>query len=281
VTEDAGDAGQKDWLAGVFDRAASTYDRVGDSYHDHFGTRLVESAGVGAGHRVLDVACGRGAVLLPAAERVGDGGSVVGVDLSTAMADAARAAATAARLEARVDVRPMDAEHLELPDDSFDVVLCAFGLFFFPRPERAAEELVRVTVPGGAVGVSTWGDEDDRWSWEGDLLAGLDVPRRALVQPFDEARDVEQLLSDAGLDDVRSHTEHHDILFASESDWWAWQWSFSIRGLLEQIDDEARERYRRAAFEAMQPQRQPAGFPMRLNAVFAFGRKPSRETGSG
>ena len=65
------DSAQKEWLAGVFDRAAPSYDRIGDAYHDHFGARLAETAGIHPGARVLDVACGRGAVLLPAAARAG------------------------------------------------------------------------------------------------------------------------------------------------------------------------------------------------------------------
>jgi hypothetical protein len=56
---------------------------------------------------------------------------------------------------------------------------------------------------------------------------------------------------------------------------WEWKWSYSIRGVLEQIDEAAREAYRSAAFEAMQTLRQPRGFPMRLTACLAFGRKPS------
>jgi ubiquinone/menaquinone biosynthesis C-methylase UbiE len=66
--------------------------------------------------------------------------------------DALRASA----LDGQVEVRVMDAERLEFAADSFDVVLCSFGGFFFPRPERAAEEFVRVVVPGGLVGVSSW-----------------------------------------------------------------------------------------------------------------------------
>ena len=78
VPDDAQGGDPKAWLAGVFDRAAPTYDRVGDAYHDYFGERLVDRAGVAEGDAVLDVACGRGAALLPAAKRVGAGGRAAG-----------------------------------------------------------------------------------------------------------------------------------------------------------------------------------------------------------
>ena len=57
MPDDAQGGDPKAWLAGVFDRAAPTYDRVGDNYHDYFGERLVDLAGIAEGDAVLDVAC--------------------------------------------------------------------------------------------------------------------------------------------------------------------------------------------------------------------------------
>ena len=268
--------GQKEWLAGVFDRAAPSYDRVGESYHDHFGRRLADAAGIGPGMSVLDVACGRGAVLMPVAEQVGAAGKVVGVDLSPEMVNRARDAASAAGWDARVDVAVMDAEHLRFDSASFDVAVCGFGVFFFPHPDAAAAEMARVVVPGGVVALSSWGDEDERWAWDDDLLGDLIVSRSAISQPFDDAADLERLLDTAGLGDITSRSDHHEIVFATEDQWWEWKWSFSIRGVLEQVDDASLEAYRAAAFDAMQPLRTPSGFPMRLTASFAFGRKLDR-----
>lgn len=77
-----GDIDGKAWVARVFDRAAPTYDAVAGAYHDYFGSRLVALAGLRAGDAVLDVGRGRGAVLLPAATKVGPSGRVSGIDLS-------------------------------------------------------------------------------------------------------------------------------------------------------------------------------------------------------
>jgi ubiquinone/menaquinone biosynthesis C-methylase UbiE len=259
MTDDA-----KAWLAGVFDRAAPTYDRVGDAYHDYFGERLVELAGIGAGDAVLDVACGRGAALLPAASRAGSDGRVLGVDLSPGMIELATQALDDEGLAG--GARVMDAEHLDLPDASYDVALCAFGLFFFPDPEAAMAEVFRVVRPGGTVAVSTWGPEDERWSWEDDVLSTLTAERRAVVRPFDSADDVESLLVGAGFNGAAHRLEEHEVWFADEQAWWAWKWSYSLRGVLEQQDEATLSRLRSDAEERMQPFKQSDGFPCRLTA---------------
>ena len=145
---------------------------------------------LGPGDHVLDVACGRGAVLLPAARRVGDLGTVLGVDLSPAMVELAARSLADAGL--RGDVEVMDAEHLTVGDATYDAALCAFGIFFFPHPERAVAELFRVLRPGGTVALSTWGADDARWAWEDDLVATLKPGRRAIVRAFDDPADLEE-----------------------------------------------------------------------------------------
>ena len=141
-----------------------------------------------------------GAVLVPAAARVGPDGRAVGVDLSPEMVRLARERVDAAGVVA--ELRVMDAEHLDVPDASFASVLCGFGIFFLPDPERAVGGFHRALVPGGSVGLSTWGAEDERWAWEDELLADVVVERRAVQRPFDRAGDLDALLRGAGFEDV-------------------------------------------------------------------------------
>jgi ubiquinone/menaquinone biosynthesis C-methylase UbiE len=261
----------KAWLAGVFDRAAATYDGPGGGYHDRFGERLVTAAGVRAGDRVLDIACGRGAVLVPAARVVGSEGRVLGVDLSTEMVRLARERMAAAGLAAETAV--MDAEQLDVPDASFDVVLCAFGVFFLPDPERAVAGFRRVLADGGTAALSTWGAEDPRWQWEGDLLADTAVERRTVRRPFDEAAELAELLTGAGFEDVSVEASHLDIRFEDADEWWAWKWSYSFRGILEQLPDAAIERVRAQARRHIDAMDEGDGLPLHLEALFAVGRR--------
>src|SRR5690349_14390611 len=117
------DTGQfKEGIAGVFNRASSIYDHVGPRYFSYFGQQLVKAANIPSGAKVLDVATGRGAVLFPAAEKVGAQGYVNGIDISVGMVEE-----TLAEIEQRgiknATVQVMDAEHLTFPDATFDVVL--------------------------------------------------------------------------------------------------------------------------------------------------------------
>src|SRR5882757_2791235 len=97
----------KDFMA-VWDRSAQTYETV-VPYFRLMGRRLVEQAGLAAGDHVLDVACGTGSSLIPAALAVGPEGRAVGVDYAPGMVEAARRALAVAGAD-HADVLLMDAE---------------------------------------------------------------------------------------------------------------------------------------------------------------------------
>jgi ubiquinone/menaquinone biosynthesis C-methylase UbiE len=120
----------------AFDDSAATYDRVGPAIYEPFAQRLVDWLPLKPGATMLDVATGAGAVLLPAARLLGPEGRVVGIDLSDGLLRQAEALARAEDLT-NVELRKMDAEHLEFRDQSFDFVTCAFSLYFFPNMESA------------------------------------------------------------------------------------------------------------------------------------------------
>src|SRR5687767_15049653 len=144
---------QKSQARSQFNTIADGYD-AGPGCFAHFGKRLVTTAEVQPGQRVLDVASGRGAVLFPCAERVGHTGEVIGVDLADEMVRATNAEAAQRGISGRVQI--MDAEHLDFADSIFDRVLCGFGIMFFPNQVRTLGEFRRVMKPGARVVLSTW-----------------------------------------------------------------------------------------------------------------------------
>jgi SAM-dependent methyltransferase len=103
---------------------------------------------LGEGALVVDIGCGAGMDLLLAARSVGPRGRAVGVDMTEAMAERARASARAARLE-NVEVRLGDAMALPLDDASVDVVISNGVLNLTPDKAVAYGEVFRVLKPGG------------------------------------------------------------------------------------------------------------------------------------
>jgi arsenite methyltransferase len=100
------------------------------------------------GEAVLDIGCGVGMDLLLAARRIGPTGRAIGVDMTEAMRDQARASAAAAGLT-NVDVYCADATKVPLPDASVDVVISNGVLNLVPEKEKAFAEIRRVLRPGG------------------------------------------------------------------------------------------------------------------------------------
>jgi ubiquinone/menaquinone biosynthesis C-methylase UbiE len=247
-------------LIGAYDRAAPTYDSAGVSHFSPFGEPLVELARVGEGDRVLDLGCGAGATLLPAARRVGEHGEVIGIDLAPRMVARTRMAIRDAGL-ANARAEEMDAAALEFEDGSFDAVLCGFGLTALADPDAALAEARRVLRPDGAFAVSVWDNLlDRRWLWEGELILAVadQVPAELLqtigsmVGRFNDEDKVRTELEVAGFEDMAVATRDIERTFDSAEAWWEWSWSHGSRALLEAMPDDVRERFRSEGFARLE-----------------------------
>jgi ubiquinone/menaquinone biosynthesis C-methylase UbiE len=131
------------WESGDYPRVGNTLQLIAE--------RLVDAAGLHAGRRVLDVACGQGNAAIAAARRFAE---ATGVDYATNLLDQGRERAEAEHLG--VTFTDGDAERLPFPDGSFDTTLSTVGVMFAPDQERAAAELVRVTRAGGTIALASW-----------------------------------------------------------------------------------------------------------------------------
>src|SRR5215467_11669794 len=140
----------------TYNAAADFFDASPLSFWDYFGRRTIELASLPSGSRVLDVCCGTGASALPGAKTVGPTGQVVGVDLARELLKLARTKAVQQRL-ANIQFEVGDMLSLRFPAESFDAVVCVFGIFFVPNMAKAVSELWSRVLPGGKLAVTTWG----------------------------------------------------------------------------------------------------------------------------
>ena len=264
------DQDKKAMIAQVFARAADGYQHI--KHFPPLGQRLVELAHIPAGATVLDVASGRGAILFPAAEKVGAGGEVVGIDISPGMVKETGAEIARQGLK-NVQLRQMDAEDLDFPDASFDYVLCGFALHFFPHLDRGLAEFRRVLKPQGRVAVSTWGVDDERWSWYKKLRAAYHADLRLQSQSFENPETLEKIFGEAGFSDIKLYTELFDWVCAQPEEWWNAQWSMSSRAGLEKLDTSALAQFKAEVFQNMSALKQPDGFHELLRAQFTLAQK--------
>ena len=133
------------WEKGDFTRLAAT---MRDS-----GAALVDRIGISKGLKVLDLGCGDGTTALPAARL---GADVLGVDIARNLVEVGNHRAKEEGLT-NLSFQEGDACDLaDLDDQSFDVVVSIFGAMFAPRPFDVANEMVRVTRPGGRIVMGNW-----------------------------------------------------------------------------------------------------------------------------
>jgi ubiquinone/menaquinone biosynthesis C-methylase UbiE len=182
-------SGYKQVDAASYDLAAAEFDRLTERFNGPLATRMLELAQLRANDHVLDVGTGTGLVALRAGSLAKDG-CVIGIDHSSGMLEQASGKARRSRLGDVVTFQRMDAEHLEFPDQSFDVVLSLYALFHFPEPLVAIREMHRVLRTGGKVVIGV-GSGPNLCSWsgvvEGVTLASQFVTatrgRRVLTAP--------------------------------------------------------------------------------------------------
>ena len=145
----------KQQIANLYSRRSETYDE-GD-WHPRIAHRLIEHAHISQGQYVLDIATGTGMVAIEAAQLVGFAGRVVGVDISTGMLEQAKR-----KIEAlgqnNIELVLADAEKLNFPANSFDVVLCSSALIWMADVPAALHLWHQLLKPGGLIGFHAFAD---------------------------------------------------------------------------------------------------------------------------
>jgi len=268
----------KTHISGVFSRASSSYDRTGPRFFSHLGKNLVEFARIPPGAQVLDVACGRGAVFVPASTAVSATGQVIGIDISEGMIEQARSEVSVQGL-ANTKVLKMDAESLDFPDSSFDFILCGLCLFFFPNLDQALTGFLRVLKSGGRLAASTFQAVEDartkRWDELDDAFKDYLKPvPTAQTKKLDSEAEIRQVLSQAGFSAIEVMPQEETFYFNSEDEWWQTAWSYGYRGFLERMEADAIARYKKQATELIREEKTERGIPDTWRLLYSKAQKP-------
>lgn len=266
----------KQMIEQIFDGAATSYNRAGPSIFTQFGQHLVEQIPLTPGASVLDVATGTGAILLPTAKRIGSDGHITGIDLSGEMLKEAETTVHMNGLT-NIDLLKMDAEHLEFPDNTFDIIICAFGIFLFPDIHTALNEMNRVLKPGGYIGVSVFSKTPPIFSPGMQILnqqfmayqVGIQMPQPLAYAP----EEVEALLSQSSFSSIKSSSEANDIVYASEEDVWAFLMTLGPRATILSMNEEMRTKFKDEYLAKLHPMLRQDGLHFSLGIIYAIAQR--------
>lgn len=258
----------------VWDELAEGYAKYLDPMTGAYVDHLLQIAGPSPDEQVLDVACGAGAVALPAARK---GAKVLAVDIAPKFVQIVTARAHQEGLQ-NLEARVMDAMAMDLPDASFDVALSNFGLFLLPDRRKGFQEVHRVLKSGGRLVTTSFVAPPEN-QWVGFFRESLQraFPEITPKPPqFLELADPERFrreLEEAGFDRVEVETRTKSVTWSTVDDAWAGlaETAPVFRPLMEKIGEDGRKRLR-GEFQALATERFGEQAPVTLSTPAHFAR---------
>jgi SAM-dependent methyltransferase len=223
-----------------------------------------------SGQRLLDLACGTGAVAELAAPT---GVEVVGVDIAPALIKQAKERAAQRGLV--IDYRVGDAEALDLEDGSFDLVASSCGVMFAPDHEAVARELARVTKPGGRIALACW-TPDSRMAQLFALMRPFQpTPPPGVGNQFDWGSEeyVRGLLGE----EFELEFEPGTSVLVADSAEFVWELFTTEYGptktLAESLEDEQREQFHQGFIELHEETRVNGGLEFARTYLLTLGTR--------
>ena len=215
------------------------------------------------GQSILDVAAGTGDLGFIAAGRVGEDGKVLCTDFAPEMVEAARRNGERRGLS-NVEYRVLDAERMDLDDDSVNGVLCRWGYMLMADPAAALSETRRVLRDGGALAFAVW-QTPDRNPWA--AIPGMTLVQRGHMPPpepgapgifaMGEADRVVELVTGAGFGEPRLEELTFEWRYGADDLWdTLTRLAGPLAAVIKGLPEEEQQETRAAIEEAMAQYRQ-------------------------
>jgi ubiquinone/menaquinone biosynthesis C-methylase UbiE len=234
---------------------------------------LVDALDPQPGQTILELAAGLGETGYLAAARTASEGKLISTDFAPNMVEAARAESERLGLD-NVEHRQLDAEDMDLPDDSVDGILCRWGYMLMADPVAAFRETRRVLREGGAVASSVFAQpEKNPWAAvPGRLLTEITGgptpdPIAPGILAMGDPNRTRSLLEAGGLEVVRMEELRFTWRFDDFDGYWRFlhELAGGIWARIAALTDEQREAFRAKLEETVEPYRTESG--LRITAV--------------
>jgi ubiquinone/menaquinone biosynthesis C-methylase UbiE len=263
----------------TFNKASAKYNEIGTPFFTYFGEKLVEYAQVKPSDKILDIACGKGASVLPAFRQLNGDGAIVGIDFSPEMIDFCRYEYMALQ---QAQFMVMDAEQMDFPDQAFDKVTCGFGIFFFENLGHALQGIDRVLKKNGRFIFSTWARQKHfEWLYE-KMKQYADKKNGAEQKEADNQKEETDFSSDEGLKNIiqKAGWTCHDIvtestraIYKDEDELLDFWWNTGVGNFLSRLSEEEYAEFKTDAYNMMQPYKQNDQLAVDYTALMAIAEK--------
>jgi ubiquinone/menaquinone biosynthesis C-methylase UbiE len=260
----------------LWDAAAPVYQHIGPDFTSVFAKGLIGRTAISRDAHILDVATGTGAVLFTAARRIGSSGYVTGIDISSRMIEEGKQNAIKQGLN-NISLLKMDAEHLDFPDSSFDIVTCSLGIFYFTDIDAGLREMFRVCKPRGTVGITVFNKTPVPLSPGVPLFreqsSKYNVNVRAAYQGGWDPDELKALLAKQPFRSIMTYTDTFDLIYANVEEWWQNLASMATLANIMEMDKARQVRFKGEYCTKLQAMMQPDGLHMKVGAVHAIAEK--------
>jgi len=236
---------------------------------------LIRLAALHPGARVLDVACGTGIVARLAAQQVGPGGTVAGVDANAGMLAVARAVTPA---ELSIEWHEMNAEDMSLPDEAFDVVLCQLGFQFMQDKLAALREMRRVLAPHGKLILTVPGPMAKLFAVVAQAMEQHVGPQAVgfVTQIFSlhDTTEIQNLLREADFRDIVVQADNKVLTLPPPKEYlWQYVGSTPLAGIVANVDEKSLAALERDVIDKWQEFEEEGHLIYRQRIVTASARK--------
>ncbi len=210
---------QPDWnkMAEKFDLWVPFIESVGE--------KMLAIADVQAGSQVLDVASGTGEPALTLAKKMQGKIDITGTDAMDGMVKVAQKKVAALGLNS-IEFKTMPAEKLAFEDNSFDQVICRFGVMLFQDSQQGLNEMCRVLKPGGKFVIAVWNTPETMpiMNWGYLAFKGkIDDEKLPAIEKLTSlggAGVLDAMLEKAGFNEFQICTEDLEYQFDSFNQYW-------------------------------------------------------------
>ncbi len=265
---------RKAMLKETFDIVSNGYDNKALRFFPDSARHMAALLGLRGNERVLDVACGTGHASLAVASLL-PRGRVIAVDFSPGMLHQARQKAESLGT-GNIEFLERDMQDLGFPSASFDIAVCAFGIFFVEDMDKQLSHIASAVRPGGRVMITNF--QENYFYPLKDLMAkrllsyGIEMPVQTWRRIASE-EGCRELFEKAGLTNITVDRKNVGYYLDSAEQWWDVVWNAGFRRMVGRLSPGDQARFKQEHLQEVEAQRTKDGILLDVGVLYTNGTK--------